>query len=175
MLKIIVGSKNPVKTKCVENVFSKYFKDVEVIAESVNSFVSEQPFSEQETLLGAKNRAKEVFVKNNPDFGIGIEGGLEEIENKLYAFAWICIRAKDGRIGLGKTASFPLPKRIEELIREGIELGEADDIIFKRKNSKQKTGAIGLLSKEVLGRVELYEHGVISALLPFLNKDLYFI
>ena len=52
-------------------------------------------------------------------------------------------------------------------------MGEADDIVFCLKNTKQKMGAIGLLSKGKLNRTKLYEQGVICALLPFLNEKLY--
>ena len=172
-IKIIVGSENPVKIKAVKNVFSKYFEKVKVIGRKIDSGVSSQPKTEGETIQGALNRANRIFEKYRPDFGVGIEGGLEYIKNNLYAFAWICIRSKEGKIGLGRTASFPLPHRIERLIKNGKELGEADDIVFGLKNTKQKMGAIGLLSKGKLNRTKLYEEGVICALLPFLNEELY--
>jgi len=167
------GSKNPVKIEAVRSAFSKYFKNIEIIGFNVGSGVSNQPKSDEETIGGAKNRATQCFTKDNEaDFGIGIEGGLEYIENNLYAFAWIAIRSKEGKIGLGRTASFPLPPRIRELVESGKELGKADDIVFGIQNSKQKMGAIGLLSKGKLEREELYEQGVVSALVPFLNEEL---
>jgi non-canonical (house-cleaning) NTP pyrophosphatase len=52
-------------------------------------------------------------------------------------------------------------------------LGEADDIVFGRSNSKQKEGAIGLLTGNVVDRAGLYEHAVILALVPFKNVALY--
>ncbi|PJA02434.1 inosine/xanthosine triphosphatase [bacterium (Candidatus Gribaldobacteria) CG_4_9_14_3_um_filter_36_15] len=173
MVKIIVGSKNPVKINSVKRVFSKYFDNLEVRGEKVDSKVSYQPKSEKETIQGAKNRAEYIFKKYKPDFALGIEGGLGYLNSKLYTFAWVCIESKEGKIGLGRTASFPLPQKMEKLINDGKELGEADDIIFRMKNTKQKMGAIGLLSKEVLDRTKLYEQGVICALLPFINKELY--
>jgi non-canonical (house-cleaning) NTP pyrophosphatase len=59
------------------------------------------------------------------------------------------------------------------LIEEGIELGEADDIVFGMTNSKQESGAVGLLSGDVITRTTYYEHAVVLALLPFKNQDLY--
>ncbi len=174
MIKIVVGSRNPVKIRCVRNVFSKYFKNIEIVGEEVRSGVSFQPKTEEETIIGAQSRAAAIFRKHKPDFGIGIEGGTQYINKKLYTFAWICIKSKKGKIGLGRTASFPLPKKIEKIIRSGKELGEANDILFGVENSKQKMGAVGLLSKDRLNRTKLYEQGVICALLPFLNQKLYF-
>jgi len=173
MIKVIVGSENPVKINSVRNVFSKYFKNVKVIGRKVNSKVSFQPKSEKEIVEGARNRAVQILKKYEPDFAVGIEGGMEYIENQPYSFAWICVKPKEGKMGLGRTASFPLPPRVEKLIKNGKELGEADDIIFGIRNTKQKMGAIGLLSKGKLNRTKLYEQGVICALTPFLNQDLY--
>ena len=79
-LKIIVGSKNPVKIKCVENVFSKYFDNVKVIGKKVKSGVSHQPITEKETILGAISRANQVFKKYRLHFAVGIEGGIGYIE-----------------------------------------------------------------------------------------------
>jgi len=173
-IKVVIGSKNPVKIECVKNAFSRYFKNIEIIGTDVESGVPNQPKSDRKTLKGAARRATQSLLKDNKaDFGVGIEGGLERIKNNLYAFAWICIKSRKEKIGLGRTASFLLPPKIEELIKSGKELGEADDIFFDIKNSKQKMGAIGLLSKGKLDRKKLYEQGVICALLPFLNKELY--
>ncbi|MCD6500951.1 inosine/xanthosine triphosphatase [bacterium] len=173
MIKVIVGSKNPVKVNCVKEVFSKYFKNVEVIGKGVDSKVSCQPKSEKEIVKGARNRAEQVIKIFKPDFAVGIEGGVENIDGKLCTFAWVCVKSKEGKVGLGRTAGFFLPQKIEKLINEGKELGEADDIVFGLKNSKQKMGAIGLLSKGKLDRTKLYGQGVICALLPFLNEELY--
>jgi non-canonical (house-cleaning) NTP pyrophosphatase len=62
---------------------------------------------------------------------------------------------------------------VVELIRAGKELGEADDIVFNRSNSKQESGAIGILTGEVLDRAGLYEHGVLMSLVSIKNPNLY--
>jgi len=59
------------------------------------------------------------------------------------------------------------------LIRQGKELGEADDIVFGRSNSKQENGAVGLLTDNAIDRAQLYEHAMILALIPFKNEALY--
>jgi len=74
---------------------------------------------------------------------------------------------------MGRTASYPLSFRMIDIIKKGKELGEANDIVFKTKKSKIGKGAIGSLSKGYLDRSGLLEQGVICALLPFINKDLY--
>ena len=55
------------------------------------------------------------------------------------------------------------------MVRVGIELGEADDIYFGRTNSKQKDGAVGILTSGEIDRKSYYEHAIIMALIAFIN------
>ena len=128
----------------------------------------------EETLQGAKNRAK-YLKENYPDgeFYVGIEGGIQSIGEEMEAFAWIVVTNKDGLTGKAQTSTFQLPSRIVELIQQGVELGHADDLVFNRKNSKQGNGAVGILTGDVIDRIEYYRHAVILALIPFINKKLY--
>ena len=54
-----------------------------------------------------------------------------------------------------------------------MELGEADDFVFKRKNSKKKDGAVGILTNGLIDRRKYYEEAVVMSLIPFLNKNLF--
>jgi non-canonical (house-cleaning) NTP pyrophosphatase len=67
-----------------------------------------------------------------------------------------------------------LPPGVGALLEQGMELGDADDIIFGTSNSKQENGAVGLLTGNALTRTSLYAEGVILALIPFKNEDLFF-
>ena len=76
--------------------------------------------------------------------------------------------------GCAKTASFELPSCVAELIVEqGMELGDADDVIFKRTNSKQGSGVVGILSASVIDRTEYYVQPMVLALIPFINPTIY--
>jgi len=71
-------------------------QDFEFIGVSTPSGVADQPISNSETFLGAKNRANTIFGKfKDADFHVGIEGGIEQFENEMEAFAWIFILSKD--------------------------------------------------------------------------------
>ena len=129
--------------------------------------------SSEETLNGAFNRARGAAEKfSNGDFWVGIEGGVEECEGEMAAFAWVVVLTRE-KAGKGRTGTFFLPERVANLIREGRELGEADDIVFGKTNSKQENGAIGILTGDVIDRARLYEQAVILALVPFKNPGLY--
>jgi non-canonical (house-cleaning) NTP pyrophosphatase len=55
-----------------------------------------------------------------------------------------------------------------------VELGVADDLVFKRKNSKKKDGAVGILTRGLVDRSKYYKEAVIMSLVPFINKSLSF-
>lgn len=176
MTKIIVASKNPVKIDSTKAGFTKMFKDeiFEIEGLSVESGVSNQPMGEEETLTGAKNRVNKVYsLSPKADYWVGIEGGSKVVGEGMETFAWVVIKSKNGMISQGRTASFYLPKEIVTLVRMGKELGEADDIVFKRTNSKQSNGAVGILTDDVLTRADYYETAVILALIPFKNPKMY--
>lgn len=173
VLKIIVASKNPVKINAVKEGFQSFFPQVKVIGVSVESGVSDQPMSDGETLLGARNRVKNAKSEvSSADFWVGIEGGVERNSAGLTAFAWVVIEnTKDS--GEARTTTFRLPEKVTRLIDQGLELGHANDQIFGEHNSKQNSGAVGLLTRDKITRTELYRQAVQLALIPFINKELY--
>ncbi len=177
-MKVLVGSENPVKIEAVKEAFSKYFKNVEVIGIKVDSKVPAQPIN-NETFEGAKNRALELKRINeeknlNAKFFVGIEGGIIKIYSKWFAFGGMCIIDEEGRMGFGTSPHFELPEKIVKELLNGIELGDVMDKITGKHNIKQKEGAIGIFTKGKMNRKNLYVQGLIVALVPFLNEDLYF-
>ncbi len=175
IMKVVVASKNPVKMNAAKTGFEACFqKEIELIGIHVESGVSDQPKSDEESLQGATNRTQDAiqFLKES-DYYVGIEGGIHSDSDGLMAFAWIVV--SDGtRYAKARTGSFYLPPEVARLIDEGLELGEADDRVFKQHNSKQKNGAVGLLTKNLITRETLYHQAMILALIPFQNASIYF-
>jgi inosine/xanthosine triphosphatase len=174
--KIIVGSRNPVKVEATLAGFRRMFPGAsfEIKGTSAESFVRNQPQDDSETLQGANNRALSCRAQfPESDYWVGIEGGIHEDQGELLAFAWVVIYSVHCA-GKGRTGTFALPTAIAQLVRDGLELGEADDLVFARTNSKQDNGAVGLLTDNVIDRKSLYEQAVILALIPFKNQKLYF-
>ena len=85
----------------------------------------------------------------------------------------ICIIDEKGKISFATSSFFPLPSKIIKKLLKGKELGEVIDELAYEKNTKQKYGAIGFFTKGVVNREKLYFQGVISALIPFINKKLF--
>ena len=172
---VVVASNNPVKLKATRHGFEKMFPCGEFCfkTRSVPSGVSDQPMSSEETLTGALNRAHRVkSIHPEAQFWVGIEGGLQEVGADLEAFAWVVVLSPDNS-GKSRTGGFFIPPKVAELVRGGMEMGYADDLVFKKTNSKQTTGATGILTHGAIDRAGFYEPSVILALIPFVNETLY--
>jgi len=173
--RIAVASKNPVKIEAARAGCGRVLgsEDLEMLAIEVPESlgIAAQPMTDQETRRGARLRA-EAAEKVQPEahFWLGLEGGVDDDGEDLWAFAWIAARWPEGS-GESRTAAFALPQAVAALVRQGVELGEADDRVFGSSNSKQKAGAVGLLTQGRLDRAALYEDAVVLALIPYLQRE----
>jgi inosine/xanthosine triphosphatase len=177
MTQIIVASHNPVKVQSALDGFRRMFPDqtFSVDGVSVPSGVSDQPMSDGETRRGAANRARNARdARPDADYWVGIEGGVAAADGSLQVFAWVVVMDAEGRTGHSRTGMFYLPDEVVALVNQGHELGDADDIVFGRANSKQQNGAIGILTGDAIDRTAYYADAVVLALVPFKNPSLTF-
>ena len=177
-MNILVGSLNPVKLEAVEEAFQNYYKDITVVGVDVHSGVSNQPI-DREVFVGAENRAINLKSKNDSEnygaeFFIGIEGGITKSYSRWFAFGVACIVDEHGNKGFGTSSHFELPGKITQKLLTGEELGFVMDEMLNAENTKQKGGAISFFTNGVMNRKELYVPGIISALVPFHHKGLFF-
>ena len=114
-MKIVVTSHNPVKIAAVKEAFLAQFPSVEqsLTPRAVNSEVSEQPMSDEETRNGARNRVKNARLEHpDADFWVGLEGGLDMFDDQMMAFAWMVISNRDGYLSETRSATLPLPPAV---------------------------------------------------------------
>lgn len=168
-MRVIVGSKNPVKVGAVRDAFGQYFRDCEVVSQKVSSGIAEQPMSEEETVRGATNRT--LAALEYGDFGVGLEGGVTMIGESLFECAWCVVVDKNGKKGMGGGLYFELPKNIADKIRAGGELGPIMNELTGEDNVKEKSGAIGIFTKGKLDRKTAYVQLVTSALIKFVSPE----
>lgn len=176
MKTLVIASTNPVKIAAALEGFRRMFPDddYQTRGVSVASGVSDQPMSDDETLRGAITRAERARDDQpDADFWIGIEGGVDAHSGAMQSFAWVVVIG-GGRIGKARTAAYYLPDETARLVRGGMELGHADDVVFGRSNSKQQNGSVGLLTGDVIDRTAYYVQAVILALIPFKNANFTF-
>jgi inosine/xanthosine triphosphatase len=173
-LKIIVGSKNPVKVNAAKFAFSRCYPECEIDCQGMNapSNVAEQPITAAETLLGAQNRVRYCKTQKQADFYVAFEGGVDRFEYGPSTFAYVVI-ANQHKESVGRSAILPLPEKIYQALCDGEELGPLMDSLFDTDNIKQKGGAIGLLTNGLESREGNYRQAIILAMAPFLHRELY--
>lgn len=167
---------NPIKIAAALSSFRAVFPSLEFEAEgfAAPSGVSDQPMSDQETRAGATNRANWLkHASPTADFWVGIEGGMEPIEDEWFASAWMVVLSSSGHTGEGKSGLFPIPPEVKRLVLSGMELGHANDKVFGEHNSKQAGGAVGSLTNGLVSRRGLYEHALVLALIPLSKPELF--
>ena len=103
--KVVVGSINPVKVAATAAVLRRIYGDgsnEEMVVEpvAVESGVSHQPWGNEETLRGALNRAQAAQRVSSATLGIGFEGGLLEVQGRVFTCAWCVVVRDDGVVGI---------------------------------------------------------------------------
>lgn len=155
-MKIIIGSTNPTKINAVKSIFGT--ECIEAI--NAKSLVAEQPFSDEETREGAINRAKECADYATGTFGIGLEGGVMKLADSLYLCNWGALTTPEGDTYTASGARIVLPKEIEAQLDKGIELGDIIDTYAHKSGVRNKEGAIGIFTNELISRKEMFSHVV---------------
>ncbi|WP_160724034.1 DUF84 family protein [Bacillus sp. USDA818B3_A] len=155
-MKIIIGSKNPAKITAVQNSFSQM--DCEFISLDIPSGVNDQPFSDEETIRGAINRAKGALAHGKGEIGIGLEGGVQETSHGLLLCNWGALAANGMEPIIAGGARFLLPEEVAARLRAGEELGPVMDEYAKMKNVRKHEGAVGIFTNGLVNRVEMFTH-----------------
>lgn len=155
-MNISVGTKNTAKIKAVQAIFPT----VSILPIHVYSHVSSQPFTDEETRLGAINRAIGCVEALPETLGIGLEGGVMYIGTELFLCNWGALVTPDEKVFTASGARIALPKEIAQLLQEGAELGELMDNYAQKERVRHKEGAIGIFTNHEISRHEMFAHVV---------------
>jgi inosine/xanthosine triphosphatase len=176
-MRINIGSLNPVKVEAVKDTIKQYgfFKDAKIVPIESESEVSGQPKSLNETITGAKNRAKNCF--QNCDYSIGIESGLIETNEPRTKHMNFCVCAiyNGKKFALGFSPAFPLPKIFSDSIAIG---KEVDAVAYETKQTdnpgiKKESGIIGIWTKGIVTRKDYTIPAIQMALIELQNPELF--
>ncbi|MET0330380.1 MAG: inosine/xanthosine triphosphatase [Dyella sp.] len=174
LMRILVGSRNPVKIDAVRHALTPLFPHhrLECIGIDAPSGVPEQPMTARQTRQGAINRVQYCRQQGQADFYVALEGGVDVFDDGPASFAYAVI-ADAQRQSLGCSAHLPLPPAAYQALQQGQELGPVMDRLFATHNSKQKGGAMGLLTNGNVTRETVYAQTLSLAMARFLHPDLY--
>jgi len=177
---VAVGSKRERKIEAVTLAFFRMLpnelssEEWIIVGVSADSGVGGQPLSEGDGVCGAINRAK-AALKEVPEaeFAVGIEGALSLILGK-YWLSRTCAAVINAEgqecIGLGPGVWVP-PEISELILHQGKELGEAVEEKSSIDNARYVFGHIGLMTRNVINRLDEDAMAVIMALANFVPHD----
>ena len=156
MILAAVGTLNPAKIRAVEEALLTM--DAQIAAVKASSGVSEQPFSDEETIQGAINRANNALAETGADIAIGLEGGVVETKYGMFLCNWGALALPDGKTILAGGARILLPEEIVRPLREGIELGPIMEEYTGQKDVRKSEGAIGIFTNGYVNRSDMFTH-----------------
>lgn len=174
-IKIAIGTLNKAKIQAVKEIITEIWKEAEFIPAETESKVSNQPMSDTEGIKGAINRAKQALEKTSADYGIGLEGSVEENEYGMFLGGWVAIVGKNGKTGIGSSGKVLLPKQIREKIKAGEELGPIMQELVNDKDNevRQTIGTNGILTKKLYDRTKEFKDATRCALAKFVSPEFY--
>lgn len=171
---VAVGTKNPAKVEGIRRGFSKYFAEFEVRPVDSSSVAKAQPKGLEEMTSGATARAKFALSEEGGDFGVGVEAGIFTIGEVYFDNQVAAIIDRSEKVSLGHSAGYMLPREaMEGLFRDGRELERWAEEVSGVNEVGDKGGLIHHLTKGRMNRTDLTEQCVVTALIPWLHRNLY--
>ncbi len=168
-----VGTTNPAKLAAVAHAIHQRWPGATIHGVDVDSGVSFQPQTDEETIVGATNRAQQALAITDASLGIGVEGNTVELPQGMFSTAWVAVIDRSGQVGLGSSGRYCLPDLVAQAIRQGSELGPLMDLLTGEQNTKHKQGAVGILTDGLITRSAALETAVILALVRFITPTFY--
>lgn len=177
MAVIHVGSKNQTKIRAAENILlgNKLFEGAEVKGVDVDVEEFGHPKTIEETIQGARERARVAFAGSV--LGVGIESGLVVAPGTMsgYLETTACALYDGEQYAVGLSPSFEWPPKMTEMILGGLDGSQAFKAMGLTEHDKigNAEGAIHLLSNGAINRTNLNEYAIMMALVQYQNPELY--
>jgi inosine/xanthosine triphosphatase len=160
---------------------------IEVVGEEVPSGVGHTPSSREESMAGARNRAKALEYldrqrNEHSTYFIGLEGGLDVIHEInsgtgrriVFLESWAYVLDRSGIGAYGRSGGIELPERLAaEVLDRGVELSKAMDAMTGENGIRNAQGAWGVLTNNVVMRQDAFRTAVIAAFARFFNAEIY--
>jgi inosine/xanthosine triphosphatase len=175
-LRIAIGSTNPAKIKAVKTAFLTMGLPITSEVIDAPSGVPAQPLSDEQTLQGARNRARfsfSAFLDQGFDYGVGLEGGVLDTPHGMFLCNWGVVTNAAGEEGISSGIRILLPPRVAEGLRAGRELGDIMEDWTGKVAVKQQEGAIGVFTAKHITREQMFRDVIICAFSRFLLPDDY--
>lgn len=167
MHKILLGTTSQSKLEIVKSVLQTNY---EIVPVNVESGVVDQPLNEDTAIKGAVNRAKNaVGFSQEYEFSIGLEGGLEKINDLYYLVCVVALVDQRGNVYIGISDKLPLPKEVSKRIGKGEQFGAVIREFMKNIQSNSLNNSTPLIEhiQELIDRKKSFSMALNTALFAF--------
>lgn len=155
-MKIVVGSTNKAKVQAVQQAIPTSW---ELNTINVSSEVSNQPFSDEETIQGAINRAGNALDQTDAHLAIGLEGGVVETPYGLFLCNWAALKVRETKkTYIAGGARILVPEEVASKLRAGQELGPVMEEYTRIHDVRSNEGAIGIFTNSKITRSGMFKH-----------------
>ncbi len=182
VVRVLIASINPVKIRATREAFSSFYDNLNISNIGINGIVStgnylkSQPLGEEETYEASRWRVKYAQkYSTRYDYYVGIEGGVVSTpQNQPRIIVYSSI-GNHKIIETVRGCEIPLPHRWFKRLTNSpkLELGDLATEVSGISNIKQKEGAVGFMTQNIVKRFDILKQSVIVALIPFLNPKLF--
>ena len=167
-MRVVLTSTNKAKRTAVEQVFSQFTNDLELVCTDVDSGVSNTPDTDDEGIKGCIQRIEEG-KKHIPDgdLYIGLEGIVTKNNYGTFISGWCCIEdVKTKRYAYGSSAKVQLPPFIADTVTTFKELSELvknnyDSDLVQEMDA---IGSNGVITNRLYTRTDEFEDAILCAL-----------
>ena len=167
--RVVVGSTNPTKVEAVRRIVQAAWPGTQVVARAVPSGVAAQPVGAAETEAGARQRARNALAAEpDADLAIGLEGG---VDREGYLLSAGCARDRNGHESVAWSLRMPLPPPVVRGVLAGEELGPLLERLSGQPGIGRGPGAVGLFTRGLIDRTQLWAMAVAGALAPWLTPQ----
>lgn len=168
-LVVVVGSTNACKVSAVAQTLAGFprFAAASVEGFKASSGVGEQPISMDETLRGARTRARGALASRpGASLAFGIESGVFEIDGTMFDVC-ACVALDGLRESVGWSSAFELPPKVQACVHEGMDLTQASNAAGLSADPKlgEGQGLIGVLSEGRIDRLAYTRQAVTVAMI----------
>ena len=175
-MKIAIWTTRKAKVEWIKEWVSKcpYLKnkEIEYILKKVSSDISDMPLSLEETMQGAKNRARNLKKENiDADFYIGIEWWTYILGNRAYLVGIVYIENSEWEWHFGFSPAIEVPEKIRKMLyEEWKELWPIMEELSGIVDIRSENGSMWAWSDDMLKRKDEFVQAFQAAISPFFNK-----
>ena len=171
--KIIIIKGGELKTRVVSRAFSQLLPNNNYEYLSFEVSASEQHIiSKDECLKLMQQKIAEAKLEY-PDalYFIFMRGRFDDFGLRMEEAALVLIQDSAGNEGVSQAASFEVPSKVADLVRQGVSFSKAVEAVYAVENVKEGSGFVGILTNSIVTKEEQYFHPTAIALATCISKS----